>query len=258
LTSHLADLHFAPTENSRLNLLREGIPAERIHVTGNTVIDALLIARDKIRARAPEVPGLDPAVLMPDSGRKLVLITGHRRESFGNGFKSICQAISDLARFFADVDFVYPVHLNPNVRLAVNTVLGSGEGGTAFGNVHLTDPLPYLPFVALMDRADIILTDSGGIQEEAPSLGKPVLVMRDKTERPEAVQAGTAKLVGTGTQDIVREVSTLLTDESAYRAMSKAVNPYGDGRATERIIAVIDQFLSKRATPRRRPLPGSL
>lgn len=252
LTSQLADIHFAPTESSRRNLLREGIPAERIYVTGNTVIDALLMARDRIRTGRPEVPGIDAALFDRDSSRKAVLITGHRRESFGEGFMSICRAIKELARRFPDVDFVYPVHLNPNVRSVVTSALGVRDGVEAFGNIHLIDPLPYLPFVALMDRATIVLTDSGGIQEEAPSLGKPVLVMRKTTERPEAVEAGTAKLVGTATDDIVREVSVLLGDESAYRAMSKAVNPYGDGRATERIVDVISWWFSRDTTPRDR------
>jgi UDP-N-acetylglucosamine 2-epimerase (non-hydrolysing) len=241
LTSHLADTHFAPTETSRLNLLREGIPADRIHVTGNTVIDALLLARERVRTHRLDVPpGLDAGFV--DGGRsgRMVLITGHRRESFGEGFASICLAIGELARRFADVQFVYPVHLNPNVRAVVNRILGAAsDGSRRLSNIHLIDPLPYLPFVALMDRATLVLTDSGGIQEEAPSLGKPVLVMRDVTERPEAVKAGTAKLVGTRMEDIVAGVSVLLTDESAYRVMSRAVNPYGDGRATERIVDVI-------------------
>ena len=169
-----------------------------------------------------------------------MLITGHRRESFGKGFESICRAIAKLAKRFPRVQFVYPVHLNPNVQKIVKSMLGAkAKGVPVLPNVHLLDPLPYLPFVALMDRATLILTDSGGVQEEAPSLGKPVLVMREVTERPEAVNAGTARLVGTRTESIVREVSRLLTEKPAYRAMSRAVNPYGDGKATERIVRVI-------------------
>jgi UDP-N-acetylglucosamine 2-epimerase (non-hydrolysing) len=242
LTSHLADLHFAPTDRNRANLIEEGIPEERIHVTGNTVIDALLLARDKVRASALEIPGLD----MNDTGcsKRLVLITGHRRENFGEGFAQICRAIAELARRFPDVHFVYPVHLNPNVRNVVTDMLGSSNG-ESLSNLYLIDPLPYLPFVALMDKATLILTDSGGVQEEAPSLGKPVLVMRDVTERPEAIDAGTAKLVGTNAADIVSATSTLLTNAAAYRAMANAVNPYGDGRATERIIGVLLRFLRR-------------
>ncbi|QFG28868.1 UDP-N-acetylglucosamine 2-epimerase (non-hydrolyzing) [Pseudomonas umsongensis] len=236
LTGALAQLHFAPTTNSRDNLLKEGIAANRIVVTGNTVIDALLDVMKRLDedqelyARAAE-PGafLDPA-------RKLILVTGHRRESFGGGFERICQALMEVAQQHPEVDIVYPVHLNPNVREPVNRLL------SGIGNIYLIEPLDYLPFVHMMSRAYIILTDSGGIQEEAPSLGKPVLVMRDTTERPEAVAAGTVKLVGSDTANIVRELNKLLLDQEAYKTMSFAHNPYGDGRACQRII---DTLLGK-------------
>jgi UDP-N-acetylglucosamine 2-epimerase (non-hydrolysing) len=232
LTSRLTALHFAPTETSRQNLLREGVPAERIAVTGNTVIDALFLALAKVKASPPPIPGLDARTLAAWEGKPVVLITGHRRENHGAGFESICRAIAELAGRFPQTQFVYPVHLNPNVREPVGRLLGVGRAA----NVHLIDPLPYLPFVALMNRATVVLTDSGGIQEEAPSLGKPVLVMRDTTERPEAVTAGTVKLVGTDFDAIVGETARLLTDRVAYEAMARAHNPYGDGKATGRIV----------------------
>lgn len=228
LTSRITDLHFAPTATSRDNLLKEGVPADRVHVTGNTVIDALLTARDRVRSEPPEVPGLAPAVVEGDA--PLVLITGHRRENFGEGFRSFCRAIARLAERFADHAFVYPVHLNPNVQQPVRELLDG------LPNVHLIDPLPYLPFIRMMDRSTLILTDSGGVQEEAPSLGKPVLVTRDTTERPEAVTAGTVKLVGTDEETIVAEAARLLTDEAAYGEMARAMNPYGDGEAAGRIV----------------------
>ena len=231
MTSRIADWHFAPTEGARRNLLCEGVPPERIYVTGNTVIDALEFAVARIRERRPEVPGL-PAGLM-DDGRPLVLITGHRRENFGAGFESICRAVAELAGRFPQVAFVYPVHLNPNVRGPVFRALGRRA------NVHLIEPLSYLPFVALMDRATLLLTDSGGAQEEAPSLGKPVLVMRDTTERPEAVAAGVARLVGADADRITAEVAALLTDPAARAAMVSQVNPYGDGKASGRIVSVL-------------------
>ncbi len=236
LTTRLTALHFAPTEINRQNLLREGIPDGRIVVTGNTVIDALFLALQLVKKHPPEVAGL-PHSVVRGSG-PLVLITGHRRENFGSGFDSICQAIAELAARFPDTAFVYPVHLNPNVRRPVDEILRSA--GTR--NVHLIEPLPYLPFVAMMSRATVILSDSGGVQEEAPSLGKPVLVMRDTTERPEAVTAGTVKLVGTDQRTIVEETSRLLTDRTAYDAMARAMNPYGDGKATGRILAACAQF----------------
>lgn len=246
LTTRVGDLHFAPTETARQNLLREGVDQGQIVVTGNTVIDALLIAIEQVRARPPHVAGL-PEFLQPGTAEgnpPLVLITGHRRENFGDGFENICRAIATLARRFPDTHFVYPVHLNPNVREPVGRLLGAvaRDGGISTGNVHLIDPLGYLPFVAMMDRATVVLTDSGGVQEEAPSLGKPVLVMRDTTERPEAVEMGTVKLVGTNEEAIVEGVSTLLTDKDAYAAMANAVNPYGDGKACGRIVAACRRF----------------
>lgn len=245
LTTPLAHLHFAPTERSRENLLRENVPLERIFVTGNTVIDALLLAVERVRSNPPEIRGLPDHVLK--SGTPLVLITGHRRENFGTGFENICQAIADLAGRYPHMHFVYPVHLNPNVREPVYRLLADasdGNGGApGRGNVHLIEPLGYLPFVSLMDRATLILTDSGGVQEEAPGLGKPVLVMRETTERPEGVDAGTVRLVGTDREMIVREVSRLLDDADAYEAMARAVNPYGDGHACGRIIAAIENAI---------------
>lgn len=230
LTGTLASLHFAPTDTSKKNLEREGVASESIIVTGNTVIDALL----DVVARLDTNAALQAQAAKPfrqlDLGRKFILVTGHRRESFGGGFERICQALMDIAQQHQEVDIIYPVHLNPNVREPVNRLL------VGIPNIHLIDPLDYLPFVYLMSRAHIILTDSGGIQEEAPSLGKPVLVMRDTTERPEAVAAGTVKLVGTNTANIVRALNTLLTDPNAYRAMSFSHNPYGDGKACNRVL----------------------
>ncbi|SIO70491.1 UDP-N-Acetylglucosamine 2-epimerase [Burkholderia sp. GAS332] len=229
MTAVLAEKHFAPTERSRQNLLAENVPDERVRVTGNTVIDALLYVRERLagdmRLREEAERHL-PALA---SDRRLILVTGHRRESFGDGFERICSALAQLARTYPDVDIVYPVHLNPGVREPVSRIL------TGIANVHLIEPLDYLPFVCLMDRAYLILTDSGGIQEEAPSLGKPVLVMRETTERQEAVDAGVVRLVGTDVQKIVGGVSELLCNESIYRAMSVRGNPYGDGQACERI-----------------------
>jgi UDP-N-acetylglucosamine 2-epimerase (non-hydrolysing) len=241
LTSRLTALHFAPTEASRHNLLREGIPTERIRVTGNTVIDALLLTLKKARSQPPDIPGLAPATLAAWEGKPVVLITGHRRENHGAGFESICRAIAELARRYPQVAFVYPVHLNPNVREPVPRILGR----SSVANVHLIEPLPYLPFVALMDRSTLVLSDSGGIQEEAPSLGKPVLVLRDTTERPEAVSAGTVKLVGTSVDTIVDETSRLLDDRMAYQEMARAHNPYGDGKATARIVEACLDFLKR-------------
>jgi len=240
LSTRVTTLHFAPTEVSKRNLLQEGIPDESIVVTGNTGIDALFLARAKVLRNPPVVAGL-PDILQPGNpsgggSPRMVLITGHRRENFGEGFENICRSIADLARQFPDTHFVYPVHLNPNVREPVNRLLGGRADGALLPNVHLLEPLSYLPFVGLLERAYVILTDSGGIQEEAPSLGKPVLVMRDTTERPEGVAAGTVRLVGTDPATIVREVSRLLTDRAAYDEMARSHNPYGDGHATERIL----------------------
>jgi UDP-N-acetylglucosamine 2-epimerase (non-hydrolysing) len=239
LTSRIAALHFTPTEVSRQNLLREGIDPANIFVTGNTVIDALFVALEKIKSSPPDIPGLPAGITASWNGAKMVLITGHRRENFGQGFQSICRSIAELADRFADVQFVYPVHLNPNVREPVMRILGSGEKG----NIHLIDPLPYFPFIAMMHRSTLILTDSGGIQEEAPSLRKPVLVMRDTTERPEAISAGAAKLVGTDFGRIVMETSRLLTDKDSYESMVGKANPYGDGHAAKRIVRMCGEFL---------------
>ncbi len=238
LTGALAQFHFAPTPRARDNLLREGVPAEQIHVTGNTVIDALLWMKQRMQT--------DPAIetmmrarfdYLRDDAR-VVLITGHRRENFGDGFEAICQAIAQLAERHADVDFLYPVHLNPNVQEPVNRLLAD------VGNVHLIDPLDYQPFLWLMGRSYIILTDSGGIQEEAPSLGKPVLVMRDATERPEALEAGTARLVGADFARIRDGVSELLTNQDLYQQMANTQNPYGDGHASDAIINALLAFAS--------------
>lgn len=236
LTGALARLHFAPTTVSRDNLLRENVSAAQIVVTGNTVIDALLMIQAKL-ARTPALSAT-LAAQFPylRDGARLLLITGHRRENFGDGFERICQAIAQLARRYPDLDLVYPVHLNPNVREPVGRLL------SGIDNVHLVEPLDYLPFVYLMTRSTVILTDSGGIQEEAPSLGKPVLVMRDTTERPEAIDAGTARLVGTNVESIADGVSMLLDDAAEYRRMSIAHNPYGDGHACERIASTLLSF----------------
>jgi UDP-N-acetylglucosamine 2-epimerase (non-hydrolysing) len=250
LTTRLANLHFAPTVGSRNNLLNEKVPDQRIVVTGNTVIDALMIARDRIRAQPPMIPGLPDFLQPPSSGNlpvsgdaapRMVLITGHRRENMGAGFSSICMAIALLASDYPDVHFVYPVHLNPRVHDPVYHALG-GNGSGPIPNIHLIPPLDYLPFVALMNRSCLILTDSGGVQEEAPSLGKPVLVLRNTTERPEAVEAGTVRLVGTDHTVIRRAVATLLTDEQAYQAMSRAHNPYGDGKAAQRHLDALTAY----------------
>lgn len=236
LTTALARLHFAPTVGARENLLREGVPGDRIVVTGNTVVDALLYARDHLDADQCKVKALAAEFNCLREGADLVLITGHRRENFGEGFARICQAVRTLAQYLPHVDFLYPVHLNPNVQDPVHRLLG----GSA--NVHLIAPQEYLHFVYLLNRARLILTDSGGIQEEAPSLGKPVLVMRDTTERPEAVIAGTVKLVGADAVRIVEGVEKLLSDPEEYARMTTSQNPYGDGRASERIV---DSLLSR-------------
>lgn len=237
LTTRLAKWHFCPTENNRQNLLKEGVPAENIYVTGNTVIDALHMAREMVVKNPPNIEGLPTEWFESNNEPRMVLITGHRRENFGEGFEHICMAIKKLAEEFPETHFVYPVHLNPNVREPVNRILNIQTSKRP--NIHLIEPQSYLPFVALMNRASLILTDSGGVQEEAPSLGKPVLVMRDTTERPEAVTAGTVKLVGTEVDDIYREVKMLMADRVAYGIMSKAVNPYGDGNAAGRILNVL-------------------
>jgi UDP-N-acetylglucosamine 2-epimerase (non-hydrolysing) len=241
LTAVLAALHFAPTDSARQNLLREGVAPQTIVVTGNTVIDALLQVVGRLRrdhalqlAQAARF-----AFLRPEA--QMVLVTGHRRESFGGGFERICQALSRTADKFPNVDIVYPVHLNPQVREPVSRLL------VGIPNVHLIEPQDYLPFVYLMERAAVILTDSGGIQEEAPALGKPVLVMRETTERPEAAQAGTVRLVGTGVEAIASALAELLTDPEACRRMSVAHNPYGDGRACGRVQVALAQFFAHRS-----------
>ena len=230
LTSAIADLHFAPTETSKENLLQENIDPEKIIVTGNTVIDALLAVIKILDTNVELKSSLQAKFHYLDKNKRLVLITGHRRESFGGGFERICEAIAHTAKEFPEVEFVYPMHLNPHVREPVNRLLAN------LNNVFLIEPLDYLPFVYLMNKAYLLLTDSGGIQEEAPSLGKPVLVMRDTTERPEAVDAGTVKLVGTDVEAIVTELTSLLSNEAAYKAMSFSHNPYGDGKACVRIL----------------------
>lgn len=232
LTAPLATLHFAPTPQARNNLLSEGTPDERIHVTGNTVIDALLGAVRMIEADAELQRRLDAELPYLNPDQRLILVTGHRRESFGNGFENICRALATVAAS-RNVQLVYPVHLNPNVQQPVNRLLGE------LNNVHLVKPFDYLPFVRLMSRAHLIITDSGGIQEEAPALGKPVLVMRENTERPEALEAGTVVLVGTGEDSIVNAVNNLLDDPAAYARMAMAHNPYGDGNSATRIAKTI-------------------
>ena len=241
VTGRIATYHFSPTALSRQNLLDEGTPEDRITVTGNTVIDALHWVVKKIEddvklskelANNLKVSGYDTSRLDISGHRRLVLITGHRRENFGEGFISMCTAIRDLARKYPEVDFVYPMHLNPNVRKPIRAVFGEEKRE----NLFFIEPLDYLDFVYLMEKSYLVLTDSGGIQEEAPGLGKPVLVMRDTTERPEALEAGTVKLVGTDYDRIVTEVSSLLDDQYHYDAMSHAVNPYGDGKACPRIV----------------------
>ena len=241
LTGRLATYHFAPTPLSRQNLLSEGVQESHITVTGNTVIDALYMVVDKIKRdkaldaeleKLLKQSGYDVNRL--SAGKKLVLITGHRRENFGDGFISMCRAIKALTEKYPEVDFVYPMHLNPNVRKPIHEVFGEDVSG--LGNMFFIEPLEYLSFVYLMEKSTIVLTDSGGIQEEAPGLGKPVLVMRDTTERPEALEAGTVKLVGTNYDKIITEVSALIEDREYYDKMSKAVNPYGDGLSSNRIV----------------------
>ena len=243
ITGRIATYHFSPTQLSRQNLLNENVSDMAITVTGNTVIDALYWVVDKIKK--DDYLNAELQCLLATSGydinrlvngKKLVLITGHRRENFGDGFINICTAVKDLTQKYPEVDFVYPMHLNPNVRKPIHEVFG--EDLSNLGNMFFIEPLEYLSFVYLMEKSTIVLTDSGGIQEEAPGLGKPVLVMRDTTERPEALEAGTVKLVGTNYDKIVSEVSALLGDQSYYDAMSKAVNPYGDGLACKRIVNI--------------------
>lgn len=238
LTGTMANLHFAPTAKASLNLIAEGVSEKTIHVTGNTVIDALLQVKNRIdldvclrQNLSAQFPTLDPT-------KKMILVTGHRRENFGNGFENICTALKQLA-VRDDVQIVYPVHLNPNVQEPVHRLLSDNP------NISLIEPLDYLPFVYLMTRSYLIITDSGGVQEEAPALGKPVLVMREITERPEALEAGTVKLVGTNKETIVHETEQLLDDQKAYEAMAQALNPYGDGMAAQRIVEVLNRLARK-------------
>lgn len=232
LTGAIASLHFAPTQLARENLLHEGIVSKNILVTGNTVIDALLNVIDRVNSDVTLKAKLDKDFEFLDKSKRLILVTGHRRENFGMGFENICNALSEIC-LSNNVEIVFPVHLNPNVQGPVHQILGNNPA------IHLIAPQDYLPFVYLMNRSHLILTDSGGVQEEAPSLGKPVLVMRDTTERPEAVAAGTVKLVGTDRQKIIDAVRLLIEDESEYLKMSRAHNPYGDGKASERITEYI-------------------
>ncbi|MCM0302466.1 UDP-N-acetylglucosamine 2-epimerase (non-hydrolyzing) [Bacteroides fragilis] len=239
ITGRIATFHFAPTTLSRCNLLKEGVGDEMIIVTGNTVIDALHMVVDKIKTDKKLDNELNRSLLLSgydvtrlNKKKRLVLITGHRRENFGDGFLSVCKSIKTLAQVYPDVDFVYPMHLNPNVRNPIHNVFGSEQ----LDNLFLIEPLEYFPFIYLMEKSTIVVTDSGGIQEEAPSLGKPVLVMRETTERPEALESGTVKLVGTNYDKIVKGVSILLDDPSEYAQMSNAINPYGDGKACSRIL----------------------
>lgn len=235
IVGRIAQLHFAPTASAQNNLLREGVDPKTIFVTGNTVIDALLETVHKIDTNLSLKSQMKARFSFIDLDKKLIIVTGHRRENFGDGFERICQALKVLSAR-PDVQIVYPVHLNPSVQEPVMRILGSCN------NVHLIEPLDYLPFVYLMSQSYLIITDSGGVQEEAPSLGKPVLVMRDTTERPEAVDAGTVKLVGTDMQKIIDEANDLLDSQSAYNAMARAMNPYGDGKAAQRIQNIIQQL----------------
>ena len=241
ITGRIATYHLSPTPLSKQNLLSEGVKEEQITVTGNTVIDALYMVVEKIKQDKALDAELEEQLKLAgydvnrlSEGKRLVLITGHRRENFGDGFINMCTAIKDLTKKYPEVDFVYPMHLNPNVRKPIHEVFGTDLSN--LGNMFFIEPLEYLSFVYLMEKSSVVLTDSGGIQEEAPGLGKPVLVMRDTTERPEALEAGTVKLVGTDYNMIVNEVSLLLDDKEAYEKMSKAVNPYGDGLACKRIV----------------------
>jgi UDP-N-acetylglucosamine 2-epimerase (non-hydrolysing) len=238
LTTQVTRLHFAPTKKARQNLLNELVPDEQIYVTGNTVIDSLFSVIDKVRTMKyptdlqEQLPFLQNK---QDDFPRIILVTGHRRENFGQSFEEICQALHEIAKQNLDIQIIYPVHLNPNVREPVKRILSN------VNNIHLIEPMEYLAFVKLMDNSYLILTDSGGIQEEAPSLGKPVLVMRDTTERPEAVEAGTVKLVGSDKRNIIEATNKLLTDDSVYREMARAHNPYGDGLASKRICKVLEE-----------------
>jgi UDP-N-acetylglucosamine 2-epimerase (non-hydrolysing) len=239
MTACLTDWHFAPTERARKALLREGFPADRIFTVGNTVIDALLTVVERVRAHDSVFRARLNRI---NHNKRILLVTGHRRENFGQGFLNICRAIRRVAEANPELEIVYPVHLNPNVQEPVNAVL------SGLSNVHLIAPQDYLTFVWLLERCYVVLTDSGGVQEEAPSMGKPVLVMRETTERPEAIESGVARLVGTDTDLIVREVQHLLNDEDAYKAMSRAQNPYGDGTSSQQIAEVLEKGLADSGT----------
>lgn len=248
ITGRIAVLDFAPTRFGHDNLIRENVPEERITVTGNTVIDALYYVVDRIKSNDNLRKGLEDNILRQgydlsrlNDGKRLVLITGHRRENFGEGFQNICKALDILSKKYPNVDFVYPMHLNPNVRGPIHETFD----GRVPDNMFFIEPLDYFDFVLLMERSSIVLTDSGGIQEEAPGLGKPVVVMRDTTERPEAVQAGTVKLVGTDCQKITTEISRLIDEPDYYQAMSQAINPYGDGKSCPRIVEFIRSYFNK-------------
>ena len=237
MVSAIADLHFAPTEQSKLNLLKENVNEKDIFVTGNTVIDSLFMILEKIKGEHISIEGIESSEL---ENKRLILVTGHRRESFGEGFENICNALKELAESFNDIIIIYPVHLNPNVRGPVNRILGNVR------NVKLIEPIGYLSFVYLMEKAYIIITDSGGIQEEAPSLSKPVLVMREITERPEAVKAGTVKIVGTQKESIINSTRQLLLDADEYKKMSSTKNPYGDGKSAQRTYEILIERFRKR------------
>ena len=245
LVGRIADLHLPPTERSRRALLAENVPADRIHVTGNTVVDALLWVSKKLDTDAAARAQLDARFEMLDATKRLILITGHRRENFGKPFEDMCNAFVDIVRAKPDVEICYPVHLNPNVQAPVKAILAAAPEELR-SRIHLIDPVEYLPFVYLMKRCHFIVTDSGGVQEEAPSLAKPCLVTRNDTERPEAVEAGTAKLIGTNRERIVAESLKLLDDEAHYASMSRAHNPYGDGKANERIVEILKQAQSSK------------
>jgi len=235
LTTHIADFHFAPTENAKKNLLKEGISADRIYVTGNTVIDALLsVVKENYVFNHPVLSKID------FDSRKVILVTAHRRESWGKPLRDICKAVDKIVKFYPEIEVVFSVHLNPQVREVAHSILKDNR------RIHLMDPLDYEPFVQLMNRSYIILTDSGGIQEEAPSLGRPVLVLRETTERPEGVEAGTVKVVGTRVENIIAEVEKLLKNHGDYERMARSVNPYGDGKSSNRIVSKLKELLSKK------------
>lgn len=237
IASALADIHFAPTDLARRNLLNEGVNSEHIYITGNTIVDALFSALDIIQKNPNIKEQLSSQFSFLDPNKRLILVTGHRRESFGIGFENICRALVNISETHDDIEILYPVHLNPNVQEPVKRILGNNRD-----KIHLLEPVDYLPFIYLMNRSFLVITDSGGIQEEAPSLGKPVLVMRDFTERPEAVIAGTVKLVGTDQSKIIAGVSNLLDNVEAYKSMTLTHNPYGDGKAAERITEVLKSW----------------